>query len=114
MLIDKTLLRLTAVLIHAGLASLIGAAVMFFTNKDLKSNPEKLKQAIINEKDERNKRLREKAANSTFWVTLYTLGVLWVVFALLGYTVAQWLIHGAILVHGISWIISFAVYSKKM
>lgn len=77
-------------------------------------NPKMAKVYEINEKDERNIRLREKSGYTTWYITQFVLCVMVFVFLLLDYKVPCWIALGALLIHNGSFLVSLAIHSKKI
>ena len=77
-------------------------------------NSKKSKQAQINEKDERNILIREKAGYITWYITCIILGVMLYVFSVTDNTTGLLLTFGAILIHFVSPFIIKWYFKKKM
>lgn len=76
--------------------------------------PEVLKQQQINEKDERNIKIREKSAYATFYITMFGLTVVELIFVLLDYVIPGFIVMGLLFIHIISLLLYTAHYSKKI
>ncbi|MDR0293155.1 MAG: hypothetical protein LBH95_03270 [Oscillospiraceae bacterium] len=77
-------------------------------------NPQKAKEYEINEKDERNVRLREKAGYATWYVTQIVLMATVFTFLILDYVVPCWIAIGGLFIHNVSFFAAIAAYDKKM
>lgn len=96
----------------AGLVGAVGAKV--FMERILHRDPVLAKQYEINEKDERNIRLREKAGYASWYSTLLMLSLVALIFLLLDYMVATFILIGVLLVHLLSFFVYVYVYNKKI
>ena len=105
---------LSFVLIGFG-SGIIGVGIAtLFRQRILMEHPEKAKQQEIDEKDERNVRLREKAGYATWYITMFVLAALSMAFVVMNLAIACWLTLGALFVHIISFFVCIGSYSKKM
>ncbi len=105
---------LSFVLIGFG-SGIIGVGIAsLWRQRTLKDHPEKVKQMEIDEKDERNVRLREKAGYATWYVTMFVLAALSMAFVVMDLAIACWLTLGALFVHIISFFVCIGRYNKKM
>ena len=96
-------------------AGSIGVGVVNIINKRmLDNNPQKAKQYEINENDERNIRLREKAGYATWYTTLLMLAAITMTFLILDYKVACFVLLGALFIHIISLFVYINIYNKKI
>lgn len=96
-------------------AGIIGVGVVFiFRNRMIGNDPQKAKQYEINENDERNIRIREKAGYATWYTTLFLLSAITLTFVVLDYKVASFISLGALLIHSISLYVSIYIYNKKI
>ena len=77
-------------------------------------NPKLAKEYEINEKDERNIRLREKSGYSAWFITQFTLFAMVISFLLMDYKVPLWFALGALLIHNGSLLMGIFVHSKKI
>ncbi len=104
----------TFIMIGLG-AGLIGACVAkILMERMLYKDPILAKQYEINEKDERNIRLREKAGYASWYSTILMLAVIALIFLLLDYLVATFILIGVLLVHLLSFFVYVYVYNKKI
>jgi uncharacterized membrane protein len=105
---------LTFILIGLG-AGLIGAVVAkILMERMLYKDPVLAKQYEINEKDERNIRLREKAGYASWYSTMLMLAVITLIFLLLDYMVATFVLIGVLLIHLLSFFVYVNIYDKKI
>jgi hypothetical protein len=111
---DGALQALPFVLTGFG-AGIIGVGVVnIFRKRMIDNNPQKAKQYDINEKDERNIRIREKAGYATWYTTLFVLSAISLTFAVLDYKVASFISIGALFIHIISLFLYIYIYNKKI
>jgi len=101
------------IFIYAG-GALLAAVYFIHAHWRKKKNPEKLKQLAIDEKDERNIRLGEKAASVMYLITFLMLAYMTVFFFLFDYGLARWLSLGVLVIHFAGFIICRKIYDKKM
>ncbi|MCL2254216.1 MAG: DUF2178 domain-containing protein [Lachnospiraceae bacterium] len=80
----------------------------------LRKNPNITKQQEIEESDERNIRIREKSAYSTFFITLLMLTVAVIVCVILGNIIACIIINIFMAVHVLSYLILLHFNNNKM
>ena len=78
----------------------------------LKRNPNIAKEQEINAKDERQIKISEKSALSTFVITLFSLLAAIIVYVFLGFYVPLWITIGLLLIHAISFLI-FLHHNRK-
>ena len=98
----------------------VGAGLMFagavfkviFRNDD--NNPEAVKQREIDEKDERNIRIREKAGYASWYASLIIFVAMALVFVIMDYPLGYWMSAGAIVLHKVILLIFTSLYNKKM
>jgi len=96
-------------------AGIMGVGVVFIIRKRLiEKNPEKAKEYEINEKDERNIQINEKAGYATWYVTLFALAAMSLAFLIMENMIASLLSLGVLLVHKISLMICVRVFKKIM
>jgi hypothetical protein len=88
--------------------SCVAAVSLTYSRK----NPQKRKQREINEKDERNIKIAEKSALSTWYVTLFTLTALVLTFQILDYSTPSLIAVGVLLIHIISYFIFISRNNK--
>lgn len=111
---DTALQALPFVLTGFG-AGIIGVGVVnIFRIRMIDSNPKKAKQYEINEKDERNIRIREKAGYVTWYTSLFVLSTISLTFVVLNYIVASFISLGALFIHIISLFVYIYIYNKKI
>lgn len=91
----------------------VGVAVMIM-KKRTEKDPQKAKQYEINEKDERNILIREKACYAAWYVTLFVLAAVTMALFVMGYNVAFCMVLGAFFIHIISMFVFIIYYSKNM
>jgi len=72
----------------------------------LKRNPNIAKEQEINAKDERQIKISEKSARSTFAITMFSLLAAIFVYVFLGFYVPLWITIGLLLIH----VISFKIF----
>ena len=95
-----------------GLGSgIIGVGVSFIIRH---KNPKLAKEYEINEKDERNIRIREKAGYTTWHITQLILFVMVFAFLLMDYKLPCWIAMGGLIIHNGSLLVGIAVHSKKI
>ena len=111
---DRVMQSLSLALAGFGSGIVMVGAVNLYRLRLLKNNPEKAKQIEINEKDERNIWLREKAGYTTWYITLFTLAILSMTLLVLDYKTACWLSLGALFIHIASLFIFINIYNKKI
>ena len=96
-------------------AGIMGVGVIFlFRKRRIEADPEKAKQFEIDENDERNIRLKEKAGYAAWHITLFALAALSLTFLILDDRAACLLSLGVLLIHKISLVIFTYAYNKKM
>jgi uncharacterized membrane protein len=78
----------------------------------LKINPNIAKEQEINAKDERQIKISEKSALSTFFITIFSLLAAIIVYVFLGFYVPLWITIGLLLIHTISFLI-FLHHNRK-
>ena len=112
---NEILNPLSFVMISMG-TGCIGAGLSFmgFSKYLYPKDPQLIKEIEIEEKDERNIRLREKAGYSSWIITQFVLTTVMLTFVILGYTVPSWFVVAALFIHNFSFVISLGVQSKKM
>ena len=112
--VDGAMKSLPFVLIGVG-SGITGVGMLsFFRARLEKKNPDILKQLDIEEKDERNIRLREKAGYATWFVTQFVLVALLLTLVILDYGVARWLTLSALFIHNISLFIFMGINNNKI
>ena len=92
-------------------AALIGVSTIGIIR--LRRNPKSTKQQEIEETDERNIKIREKSAYSTFFITLLTLLAAVIVFVALGNVMACIIINIFMAVHVLSYLLLLHINNKK-
>lgn len=98
----------------AGVLLGIGAVALVLTLAQRRMTPEERRQAELGENDERNVAIREKAAYSSWYWTLY---MLWAVFfAVIVFVQGPWslLVSAAIVLHCVFYMINIGRWAKKM
>jgi len=78
----------------------------------LKRNPNIVKEQEINAKDERQIKISEKSALSTFFITIFSLLAAIIVYLFLGFYVPLWITIGLLLIHTTSFLI-FLHHNRK-
>jgi len=78
----------------------------------IKRNPNIAKEQEINAKDERQIKISEKSALSTFVITIFSLLAAIIVYVFLGFYVPLWITIGLLLIHTISFLI-FVHHNRK-
>ncbi len=96
----------------AGLTSV--SIVRMVNEKKLDKNPELAKAVKINETDERNVRIREKAGYASWYFTMFMLLAIAMVLLVLDYDVGCWIALGAMLLHNIAFFAFQNYYNKKL
>ncbi|MCL2834421.1 MAG: hypothetical protein FWD78_14715 [Treponema sp.] len=105
--------HLPAVLIGFGVGLIVPGAIFMVMLKGTKKNPEKARQLEIDEKDERNIRLREKAGFTAWFITLFVIVVLLLTFLLIDNETGKWLALAALFIHVASYRIFYVIYKNK-
>ena len=96
-------------------SGIIGVGVANILRKrTLDNDPQKAKQYEINENDERNIRIREKAGYATWYTTLLMLSVISLTFVVLDYKVVCFISLGALFIHIISLYVYISIYNRKI
>jgi len=98
----------------------MGAGLMFlgvifaiiFRNSD--NSPEAAKRKTIEENDERNIRIKEKAGYASWHTTLVLLVIMALVFVFIDNPLGYWLSAGAAVLHKLFLMGFTAMYNKKM
>jgi len=96
-------------------AGLIFLGVIFaiiFRNSD--NSPETVKHRVIEENDERNIRIKEKAGYASWHTTLILLVIMALVFVFTDNPLGYWLSAGAAVLHKLILLGFTAMYNKKM
>jgi uncharacterized membrane protein len=91
--------------------SIFAAAIVNFVKQ--KRNPNIAKEQEINAKDERQIKISEKSARSTFAITMFSLLAAIFVYVFLGFYVPLWITIGLLLIHVISFKI-FLHHNRKI
>ena len=110
---DGIMMKLPFTMVGFGTGIILVGAVSSYIRRRLKNNPEKAKQLEIEEKDERNIQIREKAAYLAWSVDIAVLSVLVMIFNLIGDNTALGLASGALLIHIVSYFIFIKIFNKK-
>ena len=79
-----------------------------------KRNPDRQKQQEIYEKDERFVKIREKSAQSTWYVTLFSLLALEFAFLFLDYMIPCYIVIGVMAIHVFSYFVFIHRNSKRL
>jgi len=98
----------------------MGAGLMFlgvifaiiFRNSD--NSPETVKRRVIEENDERNIRIKEKAGYASWHTTLILLVIMALVFVFTDNPLGYWLSAGTAVLHKLVLLGFTAMYNKKM
>ena len=77
-------------------------------------SPEGAKQYEIEEKDERNIRIKEKAAYSSWYASFAVFGIIAITFLILGFQLCAWITVAGAVLHRLFLEIFKAIYKKKM
>jgi uncharacterized membrane protein len=96
----------------AGLIFVGAVYKVIFRNND--NSPEAVRQREIDEKDERNIRIKEKAGYASWHATLLIFVAMALVFIFMDYPLGYWLSAGAVVLHKITLLIFTSIYNKKM
>ena len=97
-----------------GFACGIGSVALVRTLSDRRQTDEERRAAAIGERDERNLAIREKAAMSTWYWTLYLLWGLFLVFMVMdGYVYAA-LLSLALACHSVFYLVNIRRWARKM
>lgn len=106
--------RLPFVLTGFG-AGIIGVGVAgMIQKKRTEKDPQKAKQYEINEKDERNIRIREKACCAAWYITLFVLAAVSMTLFIMDYTVPFAMVLAAFFIHILGMFVFIYVYNKNM
>ncbi|MCL2492496.1 MAG: hypothetical protein FWF33_00430 [Clostridiales bacterium] len=109
-----TMSSVAAVLCGIG-AGWIGAGVAFMIRgRRLKDDPERAKRLEIEEKDERNIHIREKAGYIMWFISLIMIAALMLTFRILDDMLPFWLCMGVFWIHIICYFVLISVYKKKI
>ena len=96
------------------LLALSGLAYLFWKYGVKKNNPEKFKQLVIEEKDERNIKIREKAGYTTWAITTCCLSFATLYLVVTGSSLVRWLMICVLTIHIFGFLICGYIYSKKL
>ena len=77
-------------------------------------SPEGAKQYEIEEKDERNIRIKEKAAYSSWYASLAIFGIIAIIFIFIDFRIGAWITAAGAILHRVFLEIFKAIYNKKM
>ena len=111
---DGVLKSLPHILSGFGAGIMAVGVVFIFRKRAIERNPEKAKEYEINEKDERNIQINEKASYVAWYVTLFTLAALSLAFLIMDNMTACLLSLGVLFAHKISLLICVGVFRKKL
>ena len=78
------------------------------------SNSKLTKELEINEKDERNIRVREKSGYSTWFITQLALVAMLISLSIMDYDVPAWIALAVLAIHNGSLLLGIAVHNKKI
>ena len=78
------------------------------------SNSKLAKELEINEKDERNIRVREKSGYSTWFITQLALVAMLISLSIMDYDVPAWIALAVLAIHNGSLLLGIAVHNKKI
>ena len=94
---------------------LVGFGIVIIFRKRLReNNPAKAREYDINEKDERNISINEKASYVTAQVTFVALVILFIVFIVMNNIAAALMTAAVALIHKVSFLIGVHVLEKKL
>ena len=96
----------------AGLMFLGAVFAIIYRNSD--NSPEATKRRIIEENDERNIRIKEKAGYASWNATLILLVIMALIFIFTDNPLGYWLSAGAAVLHKLILLGFTAMYNKKM
>jgi len=96
----------------AGLTFLGAIFAIIFRNSD--NSPEAAKRKSIEENDERNIRIKEKAGYASWHTTLILLVIMALVFFFTGNPLGYWMSLGAAVLHKLILLGFTALYNKRM
>ena len=111
---NETIRGLPFVLSGFGTGIIFVGIVGMYREKLLKNDPTKAKQFEIDENDERNISLREKAGYATWYISLLSLAGIILVFITLDNKLACGLTFGVLLIHIFGFQIMMHIYKKKI
>ncbi len=100
-----------------GFATGFGSAIIAVAVVNLarnKRDPQLVKEQEINEKDERHIQIRGRAAQNTFYVSLFGMVAVVIAFVFLDYMVPCFIMIGLMFLHAISYFAFLGHYDKKM
>jgi len=80
----------------------------------VKRDPAAAKQLQIDENDERNIQVREKAGFMSWWISLITLGAITLVSVMLGNPLAYGLAFAALVIHRVGYFLCRRHYDKQI
>ncbi len=108
--------RPISILLYAlgGFACGLGSVAVAMTVSDRRRTEEERRAAAIGETDERNIAIREKAAMSTWYWTLYLLWGLFLVFMVMDGTIYAALLSLALVCHSVFYFVNIHRWAKKM
>ncbi|MFA7076120.1 MAG: DUF2178 domain-containing protein [Candidatus Izemoplasmatales bacterium] len=111
---EGTMESLSNVLKGFGAGIIAVGVANIIRKKLLEKNPQKAKLYEINENDERNIRIREKAGCATWYSTVFILAAISMTFVVLDYHVPGYISIGALFIHVGSMFVYMYIYNKKI
>jgi len=94
-----------------GIAIMLVGLIFILINR---YSPEGVKQHEIEEKDERNIRIKEKAAYSSWYASLAIFGIIALTFIFLDFHIGAWITVGGAGLHRVCLEVFKLIYKKKM
>jgi|GEM_PF-1201751 len=102
------------VLSGVGSGIMLVGIVLIFKKREMERNPEKARKVAIDEKDERNILINEKASHITWMVTFCALAILTIVSIVMNNIIAAAFLAGVMLIHKASLVVSVRLLEKKL
>jgi len=93
--------------------TIVGAVTLAWMAR-VKRDPAAAKQLQIDENDERNIQVREKAGFMSWWISLITLGAITLVSVMLGNPLAYGLAFAALVIHRVGYFLCRRHYDKQI
>ena len=107
------LAALTYMLLGFG-AGIIGVGAVYILQARMhRDDPLWAKQKEIEEKDERNIRIREKSGYTVWYISIFMLAALVMATVILGQGIATWLAMAVLLIHCVSYFVLMGLNNKK-
>jgi len=97
-----------------GAGLMLAGAVFRIIFRFTDNTPEAVKQREIDENDERNIRIKEKAGYASWYATLLIFIAMALVFIIMDNPLGYWLSAGAVVLHKVILLIFTSIYNKKM